>query len=64
MEAIAASWPHDLDRWRDVTTAGRDVAQRYSLERQARSVVDAWREILAMDDAARLRVRHAGGLTA
>jgi glycosyltransferase involved in cell wall biosynthesis len=53
IEAIAASWPHDLDRWREVTTAGRDMAQRYSLERQARSVVDAWREILAMNDAAR-----------
>jgi hypothetical protein len=53
IEAIAASWPHDLDRWRDATTAGRDVAQRYSLKRQARSVVDAWREILAMDGTAR-----------
>jgi glycosyltransferase involved in cell wall biosynthesis len=48
IEAIAASWPHDLARWRDVTSAGRAVAQRYSLDRQAQSVVTAWQEILTM----------------
>jgi glycosyltransferase involved in cell wall biosynthesis len=64
IEAIAASWPHDLDRWRDATTAGRDVAQRYALDRQAQSVVHAWRDILAIDDAARPRATRAGGVTA
>jgi hypothetical protein len=55
IEAIAASWPHDLERWREVTTAGRDLAQRYSLERQTQSVLKAWREILASaeDDTTR-----------
>ncbi len=63
IEAIAASWPHDLARWRDATTAGREVAQRYSLERQSRSVVDAWQEILATHDVApfgRRTIRRRG----
>ena len=47
----------DLARWRDVAMAGRAVAERYSLERQARSVVDAWREILALEDAGAVRGR-------
>ena len=46
VEEIAATWPHDLTKWRPISESAREIAERYSLERQAASVVDAWRHIL------------------
>jgi|EndMetStandDraft_5_1072996.scaffolds.fasta_scaffold25130_2 glycosyl transferase family 1 len=49
LEEIAAAFPHDLAKWRAITEAGRAIAERYSLERQAASVVEAWQQILTND---------------
>lgn len=46
IEEVLAQFPDRLHAFDDVTREGRSIAERYSAERQERSVLDAWEQIL------------------
>ncbi len=47
IEQIAEAFPDGIDQWQPLSEAGRAVALRYSRDREVRSVIDAWNQIVA-----------------
>lgn len=47
VESVAASFPGSVERWQSVSEEGSKKALAYSLERQERSVIDAWELVLS-----------------
>ena len=46
IEAIAQSFPEEIDKWETTSKTSRDIALQYSLQRQEESVIAAWKQIL------------------
>jgi hypothetical protein len=51
IEEVMDAYPDRVDQWRPLAEAGRDLARSYSVERQDRSVIDAWTDILRAQQA-------------
>jgi glycosyltransferase involved in cell wall biosynthesis len=49
IESVLTAFPSELGRWRPVVSAGRAKAEEFSYQRQLRSILDAWTEIIERD---------------
>ena len=47
LEAVMDAWPNNLAVWSSLVEAGRAAAAEFSLPNQERSVMEAWRRVLA-----------------